>query len=193
MTIYSIYKITNTINNKIYIGFSKNPENRFKQHKKQCKGSKSKLSRALLKYGKENFNITIIYQSKDRKHCLKIEKDFIEEYNSIKEGYNISIGGEGGKWDEGWTKEQKDELRKRKQEIFKGENNPFYGKKHKKETLNNMVKKRMAAGNYHNNHSKIKILYDSIVYESKTEFYNKTGIGRLALNTLILNGKASQI
>lgn len=51
---------------------------------------------ALNKYGKENFDWEIIYQSKDIIHTLNImEPYFIQQYNSIENGYNICKGGEG--------------------------------------------------------------------------------------------------
>lgn len=59
-----IYKITNTINNKLYIGKTVNTiEKRFNQHKNESKTERSKkrpLYRAINKYGIENFEIEII-------------------------------------------------------------------------------------------------------------------------------------
>lgn len=102
MTIYSIYKITNLINNKIYIGFSKNPAYRYKTHLKNMKNKNGKCYNYILycafrKYSPENFLLEIIYQSKDKEHTLKImEPYFIKEYNSFgKNGYNMTSGGEG--------------------------------------------------------------------------------------------------
>lgn len=94
-TIYSIYKITNIINGKSYIGYTKKkPETRFEEH---CRSKdKYKLPKAIAKYGKQNFTVTPIYQSKDLNHIRSMEDYFILEYNSIKEGYNIARGGQGG-------------------------------------------------------------------------------------------------
>jgi hypothetical protein len=73
MIIYTIYKIVNKINNKVYIGFtSKNPPNkRWITHLSQLnnpKYSKLALYKSIKKYGKEYFEFIIIYQSKDRDH-----------------------------------------------------------------------------------------------------------------------------
>lgn len=99
MIIYSVYKIVNQINGKVYIGFTSKNDFRFETHKKTSK--KSKHSKRLLycaakKYGWENFSFEIIYQSLDRNFCLKeMEPFFIKEYNSFLFGYNMTEGGEG--------------------------------------------------------------------------------------------------
>jgi len=91
MVIYSIYKIKNKINGKIYIGYTKQAEFRKKQHF-NCRGY-SKIKKAILDYGEDNFEWEIIYQSKDKYNCLgEMEAHFIQQYNSVKNGYNVSFG-----------------------------------------------------------------------------------------------------
>lgn len=128
MTIYTIYKITNTINNKVYIGFTNNFEKRIKQHKRNYKKYDSLLYRAIKKHGLENFKFEILYQSKIFEHTLNImEPFFIQEYTSRENGYNMTLGGGGivGYWDENTKKIQSDfiksiwtEERKLKQSIL---------------------------------------------------------------------------
>lgn len=107
--IYSIYQIKNIINGKIYIGYSQNPISRWKNHKHSIykpKYYKSKLYSAMNKYGIENFQFDVIYQSYDKAHCKEImEPYFIAMYNTIEEGYNIAKGGSGGSTRNGmkWT------------------------------------------------------------------------------------------
>lgn len=92
--IYSIYLIENTINNKKYIGFTQNPSRRIRQHKKSK--SNYKINQAIRKYGWDNFAFTVIYQSKDKYHCLnEMENYFIELYDSFCNGYNSTVGGGG--------------------------------------------------------------------------------------------------
>lgn len=94
MNIYTIYKATNVINNKFYIGFDSNWPNRKKHHLKSNK--KYLFCNAIKKYGKDNFIWEPIYQSKNAEHTLKImEPYFIKEYNSYENGYNMTLGGEG--------------------------------------------------------------------------------------------------
>lgn len=101
MNIYSIYKATNTLNSKIYIGFTSDFNKRVKKHKAKYKNEKdlcynTKFYRALRKYGFRFFTWEIIYQSKDYEYTInKMENFFIEEYNSFTSGYNMTLGGEG--------------------------------------------------------------------------------------------------
>lgn len=93
-----IYKITNKINQKIYIGKTNSTvEKRWKEH---CQDSKKEhcekrpLYSAMNKYGIENFSIETIEEclpedSSDR------EKYWIEHYGSFKNGYNATTGGDG--------------------------------------------------------------------------------------------------
>jgi group I intron endonuclease len=96
MNIYSVYKATNKITNKVYIGFDSSWPKRWFWHKSQFNKKDTKFYRAVRKYGWNNFDWEIIYQSKDREHTLKkMESYFITEYNSYKIGYNSTLGGEG--------------------------------------------------------------------------------------------------
>jgi group I intron endonuclease len=98
MTIYSIYKATNTINGKLYIGFTKNGLGRIHGHR-NAKRANNPFHNALRKYGMEAFTWEIIYQSKDQDHTLNVmESYFIAEYNSHidavdSNGYNSTTGG----------------------------------------------------------------------------------------------------
>lgn len=91
-----IYKITNTLNNKIYIGQTiKSVEKRFQQHKNNSNKpyfSQIVLYKAFNKYGIENFKCeqieeVINEQLDDR------EKYWIEYYDSYFNGYNSTLGG----------------------------------------------------------------------------------------------------
>ena len=96
MNIYSIYKVTCLINNKIYIGFDSNWPRRTWEHKYKHTKEDSKFYRALRKHSFKNFKWEVIYQSSDREHTLKVmEPFFIKEYNSFKKGYNSTVGGDG--------------------------------------------------------------------------------------------------
>jgi hypothetical protein len=103
MKIYSIYKVTNILNGKVYIGFTTNLVQRKHRHKYYAleKQVVNHFYTAIRKHGWENFQWEIIYQSKDKSHCLnEMEKYFIEEYKSFSDfedsrGYNMTLGGEG--------------------------------------------------------------------------------------------------
>ncbi len=102
MTIYSIYIITNKLNNKTYVGYSSNPQKRFWQYASQAARAAEPrpINLAIDKYGIENFEFNIIYQSKDKQHTLfEMEQYFIDQFQTkINErGYNVDIGGSGGR------------------------------------------------------------------------------------------------
>lgn len=99
--VYSIYKATNVISGKAYIGFDSNWPNRQIQHQKSS-NNPSQLNhncifhRAIRKYGWDVFKWEVIYQSYDGNYCLnEMEPHFIKEYDSYKNGYNMTLGGNG--------------------------------------------------------------------------------------------------
>jgi len=96
---YYIYKITNTKNNKVYIGYSQCPDRRWATHKKcVLKGTKGVLYDAMRKHGLEHFDFEIIYTNSSKTKTKNIkEPQFIKEYNSVvPNGYNVALGGAGG-------------------------------------------------------------------------------------------------
>lgn len=97
-SMYYIYKITNTINGKCYIGQHKMPKGR--ETFKRYMGNGIAIRQAIIKYGKKNFTKYILeYIEDDEKHetVSEREKFWIKECNSLyPNGYNIAIGGEGG-------------------------------------------------------------------------------------------------
>lgn len=96
MIIYSIYKCVNKLNGKVYIGFDSKWPNRQQEHKYNINFRNQKFYRAIRKYGWNNFQWDIIYQSFDGEHTLKVmENHFITEYDSYNNGYNETLGGEG--------------------------------------------------------------------------------------------------
>ena len=131
-----IYKITNTINNKIYIGQTTNFKNRMKQH---INGKRSVISKAIRKYGKDNFLFEIIDSVDNIDDANVLEKFYIEYYNSITpNGYNIAEGGlNGNKW-YGKTEEEVEDIKRRislKMKEIRTISNPFKDKHHTAETI----------------------------------------------------------
>ena len=96
-----IYKITNNLNNLCYIGQSIHIEKRLKEHKMKYnweRDSNKVLYKAFQKYGLENFTFEIIEEC-DEKELNKREIYWIEYYNSFKNGYNMTSGGENNSGD----------------------------------------------------------------------------------------------
>tara|TARA_R110000772_G_scaffold81439_2_gene173215 strand:+ start:9967 stop:10707 length:741 start_codon:yes stop_codon:yes gene_type:complete len=91
-----IYKATFP-NGKIYIGKTKNFIDRVEKHRYSIRyDGKTKMIRAIKKYGFYNIIWEIIYAFIDGDNINNKEKEFIQYYNSIKCGYNITEGGDGG-------------------------------------------------------------------------------------------------
>jgi hypothetical protein len=86
-----IYKITNLVNNKIYIGKDTTSDPNYF-------GSGLIIRKAIKKYGLENFIKEVIDETEDYKELSKKEISWIKKLNSTnkKIGYNISTGGDGG-------------------------------------------------------------------------------------------------
>ena len=90
-----IYKITNTINGKIYIGkTNRTVEERFKEHCRKSERERSEqrpLYNAMNKYGIKNF---IIEQIEECPYDIASEREkyWIEYYGSFKYGYNATLG-----------------------------------------------------------------------------------------------------
>jgi hypothetical protein len=91
-----VYKITNKINSKVYVGKTElSVESRWKQHivdstKDRCKDRP--LYRAIRKYGVCNFSIEVVEET-----SCTVEREifWIAYYNSYKNGYNATKGGDG--------------------------------------------------------------------------------------------------
>ena len=99
---YKIYKCTNTINNKVYIGYTnKILKKRIAEHKCSAKNNSDYLlHKAIRKYGFDNFTWQVIFECFDRQHALNnAEPFFIKEFNCYYKdglGYNMTFGGQGG-------------------------------------------------------------------------------------------------
>lgn len=121
-----IYKITCSINGKVYIGqTTETIEQRLERHFKMAfaeEKPKIKFQRAIKKYGKENFIIEEIDRASSKELDEK-EKSWIAKYNSIKSGYNTALGGEGGNTYAGISEERMDEIKQKISLANSGRNN----------------------------------------------------------------------
>ena len=120
-----IYKTTNLLNNKIYIG---------KKHKNYFVpdyfGSGILIKKAIKKYGKENFKVEVIDWCDSLEELNMKEKYYIETLNSDRHtglGYNIAKGGDGGDLFNTLTIKEKINFIESCRKRSLGENNPNYG------------------------------------------------------------------
>lgn len=93
----TIYKATNKVTGKSYIGFDSSWPKRKERHRENAEYNRSgKFYDAIRKYGWETFEWSILYQSVDKQHTLnEMESHFIKQYDTFNNGYNMTEGGEG--------------------------------------------------------------------------------------------------
>lgn len=92
--VFSVYSITNCTNGDQYIGFSRQPFERWKTHVRDAnKSPQYRLSRAIRKYGKENFEFKILNNFTSKKEAMNEEIRLIAQN---KPAYNLTLGGESG-------------------------------------------------------------------------------------------------
>lgn len=97
-----IYKITNKINGKFYIGLTTTSlEERWKCHINSVWKVDRHLYFAMRKYGVENFSIEQIDSADDFEELGRLERYYIKKFNSTNQdiGYNITSGGERNQLD----------------------------------------------------------------------------------------------
>ena len=117
----SIYKITNTVNGKSYIGQTTRDavKTRIRDHLRG-KGSQP-VKDAIEKYGQDAFTYEILHDGIIPEFLDDLEIEVIAKFNTVSpHGYNLTDGGEGGSPSE--------ETKRKLSEAMKGENNPNYGK-----------------------------------------------------------------
>lgn len=141
--VYTVYMHTNLINNKKYIGITRQkPERRFRTNGYGYKGC-SHFYSAIQKYGWDNFKHEVLFCNLTQKEAEMFEVELIKYYksNNKKYGYNIQNGGQTQYTisDIGRENLRKSHLGKKVSEQTKqkirlsmlnryGENNPMYGK-----------------------------------------------------------------
>jgi group I intron endonuclease len=100
-----IYLITNLINDKVYVGKSINPDERWRHHKNIAAGGKEKYPKefssihgAIRKYGEDNFGLKIVEEFDTEDEAYRAETRWIISLvsNDRSKGYNLNLGGKGG-------------------------------------------------------------------------------------------------
>ncbi len=143
-----IYKITNLINNKLYIGktCNKNPLSRWSRHLSVAKHKTitnhtyQLIHKAINKYGKENFSFETIEECDTEELGLIKEKFWIDFYKTnvyvhgSEFGYNLTEGGDGSSGFK-HSQKSKDKMSEDRKGTRLGKDNTFFGKKHSNESL----------------------------------------------------------
>ena len=203
-----IYKITNKINGKIYIGqTTRSLKQRWKDHRceaKDCKRGRA-IHRAIHKYGVENFTIEQIDCAITQEELNEKERYWIKYYESnTSKGYNLTDGGDCFKMTES-VKLKLSEFAKTRvgdknshygvpmslenrlkisavNKLRTGEKNSFYGKHHTEESKQKMRGKRPSISGAKNPKAKKVLCVETgSVYECGAIASKETGVNYSSL------------
>lgn len=190
-----IYKITNTVNGKVYIGQSIDIERRHHEHNVKLNNNNhhnSYLQNSWNKYGESKFSHEIIEKC-DVSQLNDREEYWISKYDSFNNnlGYNLTSGGGQGTKVSDITKKKLSDQRIGK---FTGEDNPFFGKTHSEElkervrqmNIENCGDKHYFYGKHHSEETKAKTR--ETIGESRVGSSNSNSkiTEEIALNTIRL-------
>ena len=201
-----IYLTTNTINGKKYIGMCKNT------HRERYLGSGKLLKQAIKKYGRENFDRTIIQECETFEQLSNSESYWVKYYNAVEssEFYNLVDGGIGGnseslkKYWSGLSNEERKTARNWDNSSLAGTKNPMFGKSHSEETKALIGSKsvnrnwgRITPINGSNNPNAKKVVVESEstnkYYDCLIDFYNESKIAPYStLKSIARNGNYSK-
>ena len=135
-----IYKATNRINGKVYIGQTvRSLQERMAEHERH---TKTAFDKALNKYGPEAFDVEQIDSAADMDELNQKESYWISFYDCIvPKGYNMCEGGGNTK---GFhhSEDSRRKMSEAKASSYLGESNPFFGKAHSEEAKKKMSAKR---------------------------------------------------
>lgn len=138
-----IYKATNIVNQKIYIGqTTKALYCRSQQHISESNRniSNSYFHKSIKKYGSNSFTWEVLCECDSKDELDEMEFHYIKQYHSyISEwGYNMTFGGASGMYGLIHTPETKQKMSKSKKGKFTGMDNGMFGKHHSEESLQRM-------------------------------------------------------
>lgn len=94
---YYVYKATNLVNGKSYIGQSSQPHKRIWQHWRCYEKERCVFHDAIEKFGYENFKWEILETASSCEEAVLLEKYYIKQFSTLyPNGYNMNKGGVGG-------------------------------------------------------------------------------------------------
>ncbi len=189
-----IYKITNKLNGKIYIGQTVQTINdRWSDHCRPCLGqhvNRSAIASAIRLHGKENFSMEKIDAAGTMESLNLLEVHYIQKFSSLSpNGYNLELGGD--------SKRCHEETKAKISQTLKGRpiknrmNGAPKGRPVSQERRG-MISKTMTG---QPQPWKYKAVIDSngVVYESVNAAAKALGVNRVTISGLIKSGKAGRM
>ena len=139
-----VYKITNKINGKVYIGQTIRPvEYRFNRHMNDALNNilDTHFARAIRKYGKDSFIIEEIDNAQTQDELNQKEQYWIRYYNSVEDGYNETdaVSKCGGNTYQSKTEEEMEVIKEKIRQAKLGAKNPMARKIKRTNIITNEV------------------------------------------------------
>ena len=142
--IWSLYRITNKLNGKVYIGQATDIAKRWHDHRTAALNSRPTqiIHHALIKYGLDNFEFEIIAMCKSQYDANVSETELVKQYNSFivnGEGYNATLGGMNAPKTDEWKKKVSESLmghevtKETRDKVSKGNTGKIRSKEFKKD------------------------------------------------------------
>jgi group I intron endonuclease len=200
----NIYKITNKVNGKVYVGLTvQGTRTRFLHHLYEARsGSNFPVHCAIRKYGESNFDVETLFEAQTHEELKQKEQEYIQLFNCFKTefGYNLTKGGDGT-LGRAHSEETKDKIRTKAVGRVRSEaSKKRASESHKKLALTNpdYLKARRKAANI-GNETRMKCIevydldgnligtYKSISETSKALNVNRSTVARQ------LTGKLTQL
>lgn len=160
MNNYKVYIHTNTINNKKYVGLTRQECNERWRHDGLGYASQPKFFNAIVKYGWDQFTHEIVASNLTEEEASELEKQLIQTLDTIANGYNVSLGGST-------TNHSPETLEKMRQSML--------GKHHTAET------KELIRQQKKDEWIPVKSLEDNCTYENIGEASRITGIDKSSI------------
>lgn len=155
---YTVYYLTNKINNKKYVGITSQSVYSRWQNGKHYERHK-KIYDDILKYGWDSFKHEVLFDNLTKEEAEEKERELIEKWDLINNGYNKQKGGK-------IHKHNKETIAKISA-FNMGDRNPFYNCRHTEETKRLMRENRPK--------KKVLCVDTGIIYASTREAQRQTG------------------
>ena len=166
--IYIVYKTTNKINGKTYIGIHKQQNETFDGYY----GSGVLLKYAILKYGIDNFIRETLFVYDNLEDAKRKEKQIVtKELCYLVDNYNISVGGTGENTLAGYDEDKKNLIYKKRNDTNILRGNYEYSGKKLEDAQSRMIDCRIQPDNNNRKHEGVAYLNMKKAFEERTDKY----------------------